>query len=405
MPAALQPISVNVERVSPITPTKQVKLLSDEVQKKGEENVSLRNTISDLTNALNGLNIVKEKIDVTGSTSDEKAKKTKKDKDAPVPAKTAYKFFCEASPDQEGDMRILWKECAPEIRKKYVDMAEDDKARFQRENAAYQEQKTALEMFYETKKQNAAMEFYEAHMAAQAALEKAAAEKKGKKAKKDPEAPKRPTSSFMYFASDKRESVAKKNPEIKVTEVSKLLGEMWSKLASKKTGQKKYDAMAAVDKARYEEEKAKYDAMIAQRNVEADQEKVDRLNQDKEEAMALMQTSKDASAKATSEAMSIVASQTDDVSVLTDVLEKKTKKKKDPNAPKRNSTAYIFFCTENRATIKTKMPENTPQAELLKEVGAQWKALDEKKKEKYVKMADTDKIRYTKEMESYTPPN
>jgi structure-specific recognition protein 1 len=81
--------------------------------------------------------------------------------------------------------------------------------------------------------------------------------KKGKKkAKKDPEAPKRTTSSYMYFAIDKRESVTKKQANTPPTEIMKILVEMWNKLDKGKNGIKKYDDLAAEDKARYESEKA-----------------------------------------------------------------------------------------------------------------------------------------------------
>ncbi|EEC51899.1 predicted protein, partial [Phaeodactylum tricornutum CCAP 1055/1] len=48
-----------------------------------------------------------------------------------------------------------------------------------------------------------------------------------KRAKKDPSAPKRPMSAFLYFSLGRRSDLKKKHPEIKNTEVSRLLGEMW----------------------------------------------------------------------------------------------------------------------------------------------------------------------------------
>merc|ERR1711920_1121071 len=167
------------------------------------------------------------------------------------------------------------------------------------------------------------MEFMEAHTAAQAAIEKAEAEKnKGKKAKKDPDAPKRPMSAYMYFAMEKRGSVVKKNPEAPLTEVTKILGEMWTVAKGKKgkNGTKKFDDMAAKDKVRYEEEKAEYDSMIETRKMESEQQKAERLEQDKEEAMNLM--------KALQEEEEAKNAQDEE-------SEKKQKKKKDPNAPKK----------------------------------------------------------------------
>merc|ERR1711935_961783 len=98
------------------------------------------------------------------------------------------------------------------------------------------------------------MEFYEAHLKAQAALEKAEENKKGKKKKtKDPEAPKRNLSSYLYFTMAKRETVVKAHPEASITEITKFLGEEWNKLEKGKGGKngtKKYDELAANDKIR-----------------------------------------------------------------------------------------------------------------------------------------------------------
>ena len=410
------------------TPGKQVKQLKAELEQKDAENKALLDNIASLTSALNGLNLVKDKVkdaeqQVDGGDADGKKKK-KKDDGAPVPAKTAYKYFCELNANhpqykKDGvDMRQVWKECDADTRAKYVAMAAADKARYQQELTAHEEEKAALEMYHQQKKQDVAMELFEAHMDALAAVEKAeaAADKKGKKkakaAKKDPEAPKRAMSSYMHFAVEQRESVAKGNPTASMTEIAKILGEMWNRLEKGKSGKdgtKKYDDLAAADKARYEGEKAEYDAQLARRKVQADQDKADRLQHEKEEAMKLLK-SKQAAAAANAAAIGTVETGAmDDVSAVTDSSKKNggkaAKKKKDPNAPKKASTAYLFFCNEKRGDIKSKMPENTTNAELLTEVGRQWKDLSDKKKAKYVKMADKDKERYAKEMEKYNGGN
>jgi hypothetical protein len=48
-----------------------------------------------------------------------------------------------------------------------------------------------------------------------------------KRAKKDPTAPKRPMSAFLHFSQGKRSKIKEQQPDIKNTEVSRLLGEMW----------------------------------------------------------------------------------------------------------------------------------------------------------------------------------
>lgn len=52
-----------------------------------------------------------------------------------------------------------------------------------------------------------------------------------KRVKKDPSAPKRPMSAFLYFSQGKRSEIKGQNPDIKNTEVSRVLGEMWRNLS------------------------------------------------------------------------------------------------------------------------------------------------------------------------------
>ena len=53
--------------------------------------------------------------------------------------------------------------------------------------------------------------------------------------------------------------------------------------------------------------------------------------------------------------------------------EKAAKAKKDPNAPKKPSGAYIFFCNDKRAEVKKANPEYGV-AESGRELGSMWKA-------------------------------
>ncbi|KAF2135619.1 uncharacterized protein K452DRAFT_313839 [Aplosporella prunicola CBS 121167] len=85
---------------------------------------------------------------------------------------------------------------------------------------------------------------------------KAKATKADGKRKKDPNAPKRGLSAYMFFANEQRESVRTENPGIKFGEVGKMLGEKWKALSEKQRAP--YEAKAAADKKRYEDEKAAY---------------------------------------------------------------------------------------------------------------------------------------------------
>ncbi|KAF2770103.1 HMGB family protein [Teratosphaeria nubilosa] len=87
---------------------------------------------------------------------------------------------------------------------------------------------------------------------------KSADKSAGGKKKKDPNMPKRGLSAYMFFANDQRDKVREENPGIKFGEVGKILGEKWKGLNDKQKAP--YEAKAAADKKRYEEEKAAYTA-------------------------------------------------------------------------------------------------------------------------------------------------
>merc|ERR1712083_262200 len=169
-------------------------------------------------------------------------------------------------------------------RQKYTVKAEIDKFRFEKENEIYQKnlsekeaEDEALRLYYEKQKQDLAMEFYEAHMQVQATT---AAGKKTKK--KDPNAPKAALSSYIFFCQDKRDGLARRNPKLSVTELSKLLGEEWSKAKQKKNGIRKYEDQADKDKKRYEEEKKVYDEAKAEQDNAMKLERETKLQKDRE---------------------------------------------------------------------------------------------------------------------------
>lgn len=72
----------------------------------------------------------------------------------------------------------------------------------------------------------------------------------------DPNAPKRGLSAYMFFANEQRENVREENPGITFGQVGKLLGERWKALNDKQRAP--YEAKAAADKKRYEDEKQAY---------------------------------------------------------------------------------------------------------------------------------------------------
>ena len=117
-----------------------------------------------------------------------------------------------------------WKLMGPPEKKRFDQMSEKDKARYEREMAAW------------TPPEESGV--------------------KRKKQKKDPNAPKRALSAFFHFCADERPKVREANPSYSVGDVAKELGKSWAQVTDKS----KYEALAAKDKQRYEDEMASYRA-------------------------------------------------------------------------------------------------------------------------------------------------
>ncbi|EAT84650.2 hypothetical protein SNOG_08374 [Parastagonospora nodorum SN15] len=76
------------------------------------------------------------------------------------------------------------------------------------------------------------------------------------------------------------------------------------------------------------------------------------------------------------------------------------KKKKDPNAPKRGLSAYMFFANEQRDKVREDNP-GIKFGEVGKMLGEKWKALNEKQRTPYEAKAAADKKRYEEEKAAY----
>jgi len=75
--------------------------------------------------------------------------------------------------------------------------------------------------------------------------------------------------------------------------------------------------------------------------------------------------------------------------------------KKDPNAPKRGLSAYLFFCKDKRGDVLKKEP-TLGITDVAKKLAIKWNKLSASDKKPYEKQAAEDKLRYEKEMKKYT---
>ena len=78
------------------------------------------------------------------------------------------------------------------------------------------------------------------------------------KKRKDPKAPKKPLSGYIHFCNEIRSEITSKYPELKMTQMSQKLGQLWKELPESRRNS--YNAMYAADKDRYETEMEEYNA-------------------------------------------------------------------------------------------------------------------------------------------------
>ncbi|OJK05136.1 hypothetical protein ASPACDRAFT_38706 [Aspergillus aculeatus ATCC 16872] len=76
------------------------------------------------------------------------------------------------------------------------------------------------------------------------------------------------------------------------------------------------------------------------------------------------------------------------------------RKKKDPNAPKRGLSAYMFFANDNREKVREENP-GISFGQVGKMLGERWKALSDTERRPYEDKAAADKKRYEDEKASY----
>jgi structure-specific recognition protein 1 len=79
---------------------------------------------------------------------------------------------------------------------------------------------------------------------------------------------------------------------------------------------------------------------------------------------------------------------------------KKAKKKKDPNAPKRAMTPFMYFSMAERGNMKNSNPD-LPTTEIAKKLGEMWQKMSSEEKQPYIQQAQVDKKRYEKESAVY----
>jgi len=162
----------------------------------------------------------------------------------------------------------------------------------------------------------------------------------------DPNAPKRARSAYIFFCQQERENVKNSpNGPLDANQVLKELGARWKKLTD---AQKvPFIKMAEEDRVRYTTDKSAYVPPSREQLV----------------ASAL------------------------------------SRRRRDPNGPRNPRTSYMFFCENMRPQIAVEHPElKSPQ--IVKEMGARWRALTDAQKAHWNELATQDRLRYETEKQN-----
>lgn len=169
--------------------------------------------------------------------------------------------------------------------------------------------------------------------------------------------PKNASNAYMLYANDNRQRVRDTNPELKIGDIGKILGEEWRKIRDAKGPEfARYEKLAAADKLRFERECDAYGGKPKRKTKNRDGSP------------------------------------------------KRTKAPKDPNAPKKPLSAYILFSNDQRDKVKSEKPELAADNKaLMSELGARWRQLDDEAKRPWNKLAAEDKMRYEREMSAREP--
>ena len=85
----------------------------------------------------------------------------------------------------------------------------------------------------------------------------------------------------------------------------------------------------------------------------------------------------------------------------TSTQKRTTKSKKDPAAPKRPLSAYMFFSQDHRERVKQANPD-AGFGDVGRLLGAKWKEMSEAEKKPYNDMANRDKARAEAEKAAYS---
>jgi hypothetical protein len=191
-----------------------------------------------------------------------------KDPNAPTKPKSAYLLFCQK--EREKVKKEMNEEDVKDPKKVISAIAKAWKKVSAKKKEMYQKKSDSLKSEYkkkleEYKKNKPDLDSEDVEKDSKKRKRKGNTVKKKKKLKKDPNAPKKSMTSFMLFLKDRRPNILKKDPSLKVPEVTKRAGAEWNNLSVKE--KKPYTKKAEELKKEYLKQKEKYDKKKMEREL------------------------------------------------------------------------------------------------------------------------------------------
>jgi len=182
-----------------------------------------------------------------------------------------------------------------------------------------------------------------------------------KKVGKDPAAPKRNQSAYLLYQNAMRDTFKMQNPGMTFGQLAKYTSAMYAEMPPDE--KEAWNARAEQDKVRYLRELESY-VPAPGYDVKGDMIAGARV---------ILRTSKGG------------------------------KKSRDPNAPKKNMSAYLMYQNTMRESFRTENPGMT-FGQLSKFTSSMYKSLTPEEKARWEEAAQQDKARYETEMAGYVPP-
>jgi len=255
------------------------------------------------------------------------------DERKPKKPRTPYLFYCDeyrpillqkgVQPlDASRVMGENWKKLSPEAKKPYEEMSRKACEDHRNQVQLYEEEvrrdkekreREALKFYKAQRKEKEAQDVLK-EMERQEKLgekQERYVEKGPKKAQKAQKVgPRQPVDAFTFYCIENQTLVEEEFPDMLAQEISEVLAERWAEA----TGEERsaYEEMEVNDQERYLDDLAAITGVV-------------------------------------------------DSSVVAPTTSKSKKPAKDPNAPKRTASPFLFFCRENRPRIKERDPNMNPR--------------------------------------------